>query len=166
MTRPTKSVSQMTRKISKAEKQAREEMERKLVRNLQSKPEAWLSMNKKELAIFNKLAKLNENFTEADSISLSMLTKSMHRYHLLNYKLEELDEIHECSMELEKRIKAYEKSITTHMTALCIPLSQRLRLSNEMAKLMIEEKKLEQMNTKNKQEVNPLLALLEEDDDE
>ncbi|HFJ9299702.1 TPA: hypothetical protein ACGW3J_003315 [Bacillus paranthracis] len=164
MTRPTKSVSQMTRKISKAEKQAREEMERTFVRNLQSKPEAWLSMNKKELAVFNKLAKLNANFTEADSISLSMLTKSMYRYQLLNNKLEELDELHECSMELEKRIKAYEKSITTHMTALCIPLSQRLRLSNEMAKLMIEEKKLEQMNGKQDLPENPLLALLKEVD--
>ncbi|MDA1906036.1 hypothetical protein PDK24_09455 [Bacillus cereus] len=164
MTRPTKSVGQMTRKISKAEKQAREEMERKLVGNLQSKPEAWLSMNKKELVTFNKLAKLNENFTEADSISLSMLTKSMYRYHLLNSRLEELDALDECSVDIEKRIRAYEKSIITHMTALCIPLSQRLRLSNEMAKLMIEEKKLEQMNGAVVQEVNPLLTLLEDDD--
>ncbi len=50
------------------------------------------------------------------------------------------------------------------MTALCIPLSQRLRLSNEMAKLMIEEKKLEQMNGAVVQEVNPLLTLLKDDD--
>ncbi|MED1565334.1 hypothetical protein [Bacillus paramycoides] len=164
MTRPTKSVSQMTRKISKAEKQAREEMERKLVRNLQSKPEAWLSMNKKELEVFNKLTKLNENFTEADSISLSMLASSLYNYEELSAAARELDIYDEARGSLERRTLAYDKAVQQHMAALSIPLSQRLRLSNEMAKLMIEEKKLANMEAQNTQTINPLLALLEDDD--
>lgn len=164
MTRPTKSVRQMTRKISKAEKQAREEMERKLVRNLQSKPEAWLSMNKKELAIFNKLTTLNENFTEADSVSLSMLASSLYSYEELSAAARELDIFDEARSGLERRALAYNKAIQQHMAALSIPLSQRLRMANDMAKVMIEEKKLEQMNGKQNLPENPLLALLKEVD--
>lgn len=84
----------------------------------------------------------------------------------MNTELEELEIFDELSVDLEKRIHAYERSIIAHMKDLCIPLSQRLRLSNDIAKLMIEEKKLEQMNQQNNQAINPLMALLEEDDDE
>ena len=49
------------------------------------------------------------------------------------------------------------------MKQLCIPLNARLSLANDMAKVMIEEKKLAQMNGEVKA-VNPLLALLEDDD--
>ncbi|PEF42405.1 hypothetical protein CON72_03825 [Bacillus wiedmannii] len=161
-----KSIDQVKQKMSKAEREARTEAEKQVVTNIQTKPKAYSFVSKPMKRIFNKLIKLNENFTESDSMSLSMLTKSLYRYELLNNRLEELDELDELSVDLEKRIHAYERSITAHMKDLCIPLSQRLRLSNDIAKLMIEEKKLEQMNQQNKQEANPLLALLEEDDDE
>ena len=52
------------------------------------------------------------------------------------------------------------------MKQLCIPLSNRLSLANDMAKIMIEEKKLEQMQAESVPTLNPLLALLEDDDDE
>ncbi|WP_090813824.1 hypothetical protein [Bacillus nitratireducens] len=161
-----KSIDQVKQKMSKAEREARTEAEKQVVTNIKTKPKAYPFVSKPMKRIFNKLMKLNENFTESDSMSLSMLTKSLYRYELLNNRLEELDELDELSVDLEKRIHAYERSITAHMKDLCIPLSQRLRLSNDIAKLMIEEKKLEQMNQQNKQEANPLLALLEEDDDE
>lgn len=48
---------------------------------------------------------------------------------------------------------------------LCIPLSQRFRLANDLAKVMIEEKKLAQMNAEGIQTVNPVLALLEDDNE-
>ncbi|MBY0196412.1 hypothetical protein H7U05_03720 [Priestia megaterium] len=161
--RPTKSVSQMTRKISKAERKAREEAEAKVVTNLKSKPEPCFPMifNDEKRAIFDRLSALNENFTEADSISLSMLTISLYRYNELYEVLRTMDVLDERAALLEKRIHAYEKSITAHMNLLCIPLNQRLRLANDMAKIAIEEKKLEDMNNQQPQEVNPLLALLE-----
>ncbi|MEH7031532.1 hypothetical protein V7054_05060 [Priestia megaterium] len=161
--RPTKSVSQMTRKISKAERKAREEAEAKVVTNLKSEPEPCFPMifNDEKRAIFDRLSALNENFTEADSISLSMLTISLYRYNELYEVLRTMDVLDERATSLEKRIHAYEKSITAHMNLLCIPLNQRLRLANDMARLAIEEKKLEQMNEQKPQEVNPLLAILE-----
>ncbi|MFP8643357.1 hypothetical protein ACLHWY_17665 [Priestia aryabhattai] len=159
--RPTKSVKQMTRKISKAERKAREEAEAKVVTNLQLKPVPQGQLNEVQQIIFNNLVKLNDSFTIADSISLTMLARSMHRYNVLNDVLHELDVLDEEAASLEKRIYAFDKSIIAHMNLLCIPLSQRLRLSNDMARLAIEEKKLEQMNEQKPQEVNPLLAILE-----
>lgn len=159
--RPTKSVNQMTRKISKAERKAREEAEAKVVTNLQSKPEPQGLLNESQQIIFDNIVKLNDSFTIADSISLTMLARAIHRYNVLNDVLGELDVLDEQAASLEKRIHAFDKSIIVHMNLLCIPLSQRLRLSNDMARLAIEEKKLEQMNEQKPQEVNPLLAILE-----
>ncbi|AAT57265.1 MULTISPECIES: hypothetical protein [Bacillus] len=161
-----KSVAQVKQKMSKDTREARIEAEKQVVTNIKTKPKAYPFVSKPMKRIFNKLIKLNENFTESDSMSLSMLTKSLYRYELLNTELEELEIFDELSVDLEKRIHAYERSIIAHMKDLCIPLSQRLRLSNDIAKLMIEEKKLEQMNQQNNQAINPLMALLEEDDDE
>ncbi|MEH6854079.1 hypothetical protein [Priestia megaterium] len=165
--RPAKSVKQMTSNISKAERQAREEAEAKVVTNLKSKPEPCFPtiFNDEKRAIFDRLSALNESFTEADSISLSMLTISLYRYNELYEALRTIDILDERTASLEKRIHAYEKSITAHMNLLCIPLNQRLRLANDMAKIAIEEKKLEDMNNQQPQEVNPLWALLEDDDE-
>ncbi|HDR7260259.1 TPA: hypothetical protein QCX12_003982 [Bacillus paranthracis] len=161
----TTPVSQLSMKISKAERAARQEMEQKYVTNVKTKPKPVLAVSKLEKKLFDKLSELNDIFTEADSISLTMLSKSMYRMELLSERLEELDEMDERAADLEKRIQAFERSVAMHMKDLCIPLSARLRLSNEMAKLMIEEKKLANMETQNQQVVNPLLALLEDDDD-
>lgn len=163
--RPTKSVHQMTRKLSKAERAAREKMEVEVVQAA-TKPKPMDFINKVEKKLFNKFVKLNDNFTEADSVSLSILTKSLARYTALSNRLEELDDFDERCIQLEKRIHAYDKAILGHMQSLCIPLNQRLRLSNEMAKLMIEEQKLQQMQQDGMKEINPLLAILGDDEDE
>ena len=159
--------SQMTGNMSKLERQVRKQLEEEEAKKPKTTPKPAFHMSKIEGKIFKNLAKLNENFTEADGYSLSMLTKSMCRYNRLNARLDELDPTDEQCISLEKRIHAYDKSMNLHMTSLCIPFNQRIRLSNEMAKLIIEEKKLEQLEQNNKpQEVNPLLALLMENDDE
>lgn len=159
-------LSEMTGKMSKLERQTRAEIEAKVKSVPRTKPKPIMTISQLEKKLFNKLTRLNDNFTEADSISLTMLTKSVYRIGLLSERLEELDPMDERAVELEKRIQAYERSVAAHTKDLCIPLSARLRLNNEMAKLMIEEKKLANMETQNMPAVNPLLALLEDDDDE
>ncbi|PGA21963.1 hypothetical protein COL65_02420 [Priestia aryabhattai] len=161
--RPTKSVSQMTRKMSKAERQAREEAEAQVVTNLKSKPEPcfFMSLNEEQKAIFERFAALNENFTEADSISLTILSINLYHYNELYEVLHEMDVLDERAASLERRLHAYEKTITAHMNLLCIPLNQRLRLANDMARLAIEEKKLEEMNNQQPVEENPLWEVLE-----
>ena len=159
--RPTKSVNQMTRKISKAERKAREEAEAKVVTNLQSKPEPQGILNESQQIIFDNIVELNDNFTIADSISLTMLVRAIYRYNTLNDVLHKLDPLEEQAASLEKRIHAYDKSIMAHMNLLCIPLNQRLRLANDMARLAIEEKKLEEANNQQPIEENPLWEVLE-----
>lgn len=159
--RPTKSVKQMTRKISKAERKAREEAEAQVVTNLQSKPEPQGRLNESQRIIFDNIVKLNDSFTIADSISLTMLVRAIYRYNILNDVLYKLDLLDEQAASLEKRIHAYDKSIMAHMNLLCIPLNQRLRLANDMARLAIEEKKLEEANNQQPIEENPLWKVLE-----
>lgn len=160
MGRPVKSINKMTRKVSKFEKETRANLEETIVKRGNSKPKPWFPMNEKELEIFNNLVKLNDYFADADGISLSMLTKSLYRYELYSKKILELDIDDERCKRIEKNRRMAEQSIIQHMTMLCIPLSQRLRLSNDLSRLKVEQKKLEQMEDDNIQPENPLLALL------
>lgn len=116
--------------------------------------------------MFNKFVKLNDNFTESDSTSLSLLVSSLYAYEELKQAIQDTDILDDSRGGLERRALAYDKALQQHMSALSISLSQRMKMMNDMAKTMIEEKKLEQMNQQNIQAVNPLMALLEDDDDE
>jgi DNA repair ATPase RecN len=155
------STDQLKRKVSKAEIAARQEAESLLVTN-QTTPKASPLLNTEERKIFNKLKKRNGNYTENDSESLNLLSQYLHIWTKLKQAHNGLDIADEDAPDLEKRMIAIDKQISQHMSALAIPLSQRFRLANDMAKVMIEEKKLEQMEQQNKpQEVNPALAILE-----
>ncbi|MEW4130419.1 hypothetical protein [Bacillus cereus group sp. BfR-BA-01399] len=59
------------------------------------------------------------------------------------------------------RLEKFNKLINESMKQLCIPLNVRLSLANDMAKVMIEEKKLANMEAQNAPAINPLLAVLE-----
>ncbi|PFX73751.1 hypothetical protein COL39_13025 [Bacillus cereus] len=161
MANAAKPVAQVKQKMSKSDRAIRQQTEDKVVTN-NTKPKPASFLNKDASKVFHKLKKLNDNFTEGDSHSLSLLARNIYRYTLLNVQLDEMDVLDEESINLEKRIHAYEKAIHQNMVELCIPLSQRLKLANDMAKTLIEEKKLEAMNNKPVQEGNPLLSLLKE----
>ncbi|WP_281976062.1 hypothetical protein [Halobacillus litoralis] len=159
--RPTKSVSQMTSHISKAERDARKEAEDQVVNN-HTVPKVYDNLNKEERKVFHRLKKYNDNFTEADSISLNMVSMYIIMWSQLKEAHNELDIMDERLAGLERRITAIDKQINQHMTALCIPLNARLKLANDLAKTMIEEKKLEQMEGTKEFPVNPLDAVLEQ----
>ncbi|MES9771674.1 hypothetical protein ABWK50_11775 [Priestia megaterium] len=156
-----KSIVNNKQKMSKEERKIRAEMEETVVNQVKTEPKPLTFIKKAEETIFNQIVKLNENFTESDSISISLLTKAIYRFGVLSDVLDDLDPLDETATQLERRIHAYERSITTHMNLLCIPLNQRLKLANDVAKLAIEEKKLANMEAPQVQEVNPLLAVLE-----
>ncbi len=160
MGRNSKSVAQMTMKMSKDDIQARQEAEAMVVTN-QTKPKASPMLKKEEKKIFNKLKKRNDNFTEGDSDSLNLLAQYLHRWYQLKELLDSLNPLDDQAGSLERRMIGIDKQINQHMTALCMPLSQRLRLANDMAKITVEERKLEQMESQQKQEINPVYAVLE-----
>ncbi|AMQ05913.1 hypothetical protein [Sporosarcina psychrophila] len=166
MARPTKSVNQMTMNMTKDERETRLEAEAIVQAMAPKKPKPFSSLSKDEKKIFNKLVKLNDTFNEADSASLSILARSQFRYNALSDALNDLNPLDERTVSLERRIHAYDKAIVQHMSLLCIPLSHRLRLANDMAKVEIERKKMKQMNGQSIKAVNPLLALLNDDDDD
>ncbi|MFC0469566.1 hypothetical protein ACFFHM_03245 [Halalkalibacter kiskunsagensis] len=156
----TTSVSELKRHITKAELTARKEAEAQVVTN-QTTPKASPMLSKEERKLFNKIKKRSTNFTEADSESLNLLVHYLNRWYTLKQLLDDLDPLDEQATDIERRMIALDKQITVHMSALCLPLSQRLRLANDLAKVLIEEKKLASMNGQQKVEVNPALAILE-----
>lgn len=163
--RPTKSIQNMTAKVSKDERIEREKAEKRVQAMGKSKPEPVTPMNEAELAIFNKYAQLNDNFNEFDSTALSLLVKSLYHYNEYAQVVNELDVLDERRVGLIRQMLAFDKTIQQHCAALSISLTSRLRMANDMAKVAIEEKKLEQMNSQQPQEVNPLYALLREIDE-
>ncbi|MBD7937028.1 hypothetical protein H9655_08290 [Cytobacillus sp. Sa5YUA1] len=159
------STNQLKMKASKAQIAAREQAEELVVTNA-TKPKASPMLTSEERKMFNKLKKRNDNYTESDSESLNLLAQYLTMWYNLKQHYNALDVFDERSADIERRMIALDKQIAAHMSALAIPLSQRFRLANDMAKVMIEERKLQQMEVEKRQEVNPLLALLEDDDDE
>ncbi|MCC2419572.1 hypothetical protein OCD90_27615 [Bacillus pacificus] len=160
MANAVKPINQVRQKISKADRAARQEAEVLVVTDVKTKPKTVLAVSKLEKKLFGELSELNDNYAKVDSISLTMLSKNMYRMELLSERLEELDPMEERATDLEKRIQAFERSVTAHMKDLCIPLTQRLRMANDRAKVMIEEKKLEHILEQQPQDVNPLIDLL------
>lgn len=62
------------------------------------------------------------------------------------------------------RLEKFNKQVNEFMKQLCILLNARLAYANDMAKVIIEKKKLEQMMETNKpQPINPLLGIAEEE---
>ncbi|PGY51516.1 hypothetical protein [Priestia megaterium] len=161
MGRNTKTVNNMTSKLSKLERQERQKAEEMVLNDTKTPPTPTGTLKEAQKVLFDRYSQLNDNFSESDSTSLTALTRSVYRQNVLIDRLEELDELDEQAAELERRIHAYERSIVQQMNLLCIPLNQRLRLANDVAKLAIEEKKLANMEAPQVQEVNPLLAVLE-----
>lgn len=150
----------MSMKMSKAEIAAREEMEAKVVTNV-TKPKALSILTSEERKVFNKLKKYNDQFTEADSINLNQIAIYHVRWTELHVASQMYDLFSAEKAEAEKRMLALDKQINKLMQDLAIPLSSRYKLANDLAKVMIEEKKLAQMEGPQMKEVNPLLAVLE-----
>ncbi|HHQ2477319.1 TPA: hypothetical protein ACSPJ7_001502 [Bacillus cereus] len=148
-----KSVQHSTRKTSKHEREMREEMEDKYVTDKTS-PTIILPLSKDARKIFNKLKKRNEHFTQDDSASLTALAFALSEKGKSMELLQEYNPLSDEYRFLTKNISDYDKQAIQHMTALSIPLKDRLRLANEMTKIAIEEKKLQAMNQPQEQ-VNP-----------
>jgi hypothetical protein len=160
--RPVKSINQMSRKISKAERKVREEAEETVVTNAtQPKPNQVVKNNPEMKRLFNHMKKYNDHFTEADSIALNTLVFNVYMKVRHEVALDAMDMLDDNYERFLLRIDKFSKLGNEAMKQLCIPLNARLSLANDMAKVMIEEKKLAQFEEDQKQEVNPLLAVLE-----
>lgn len=160
------SVNNMTANISKDERKAREKAENEVKNIGIGAPEPVMVLNDMELTIFDKYVSLNDSFNSADSTALTLLVKSLYRYIEIDQAIGELDVLDDRRAGLIRQASTYDKAVQQHSSALSISLTSRLRMANDMAKVMIEEKKLANMEAEKVQAVNPLLALLEDDDDE
>jgi hypothetical protein len=156
------------RNYSKAQRDAKQQAENMIVTNV-TKPKAneIVKSNGTMNKMFNRIRKLNEHFTEADSIALNTLIFNLYIKTQNEQKLISIDLDDENYTPYLIRLEKINKQINESMKQLCLPLNSRMSLANDMAKIMIEEKKLQQIEQQNKpQEINPILALLEADDDE
>lgn len=161
--RPTKSVKEMSRKMSKTEIAAREEAESQVVTNQTTPKQNNVVKNSKPMrTLFNQLKKYNDHFTEADSIALNTLTFNLHMKFAHEEQITTMNMLDDNYDLFIKRVEKFNKQITESMKQLCIPLNARLSLANDMAKVMIEEKKLAGMESEEEKPVNPLQTLLDQ----
>lgn len=163
MARPTKSIGTLRKNLTKDEIFARLEAESMVVTNATSpKPNDIVKSNPAMKKLFNQLKKLNDHFTESDSIALNTLVFNMYLKSRNERKLSELDDEAEDYERYLIRIEKLNKLVNETMKQLCIPLNARLSLANDMAKIMVEERKLSQIEEANREApINPLLAVLE-----
>ncbi|MGG0590529.1 hypothetical protein ABEY80_11855 [Priestia megaterium] len=154
-------VDNLSRKISKDEKNARKMAENEINSIGIGTPEPIMPLNDAEQKLFDKYVELNDSFNAADSTALTLLVNSMYVYTELILAAKELPVTDEDRASLERRALAFDKAVQQHAASLSISLTNRLRMANDMAKVMIEEKKLANMEAPQVQEVNPLLAVLE-----
>lgn len=166
MANQAKSLSAGRQNFSRAQIAARQSAEEMVVTN-QTKPKANETVKNHSIMrkLFNKLKNLNDHFTEADSIALNTLTFNIYHRALNENRINEYDIEDERYERFLLRIEKFNRMIDNSMKQLCIPLNSRLSLANDMAKVMIEEKKLEAMEASTVQEVNPVYALLKDIDE-
>lgn len=113
---------------------------------------------------FNKLKKLSPFFTDADSKDLNTMAYNLYLKSEQEQKLIAIDEEYELNEDYDKilnRLEKIDKKIDTASKNLNIPLSQRLRMSSDLAKLYLEQKKLDAMSQQPQQQINPLMKVLE-----
>ena len=162
MANQAKLVGSGSQNFSKAQLAARQEAEQLVVTNATKPKMNEVTKNHASMKkIFNQLKKYNDHFTEADSIALNTLVFNLHMKVIHELELAKLNVLDDNYERFLLRLEKFNKQINESMKQLCIPLNARLSLANDMAKVMIEEKKLQQMEGPQVKEVNPLLAVLE-----
>jgi DNA repair ATPase RecN len=162
MARPTKSITTVSKNMTKAEIAARTEAEATIAALTNSKPKPTMPLSNAEKKIFRRMSKLNDSYCDADSSTLTQLAIATVKSAQLKEAMEDLDLLDERHEKLERRFVAIDKVIQSHINALSMPLTSRLRMANDMAKVMIEERKLEQMNGPEVKLINPAYNILEE----
>lgn len=157
-----KLLANTSRNLSKAQIAARQQAEELVVTNATApKATEIVRASPAVRKIFNRVRKYNDHFTEADSIALSTLAYNLHLKHMNETELLALDVTDDEYDKYLNRLDKLDRKINDSMKQLCIPLNARLSLANDMAKVMIEEKKLQQMSNEAVPAANPLLAVLE-----
>lgn len=161
-----KAIDNQSRHNSKAQIEAREKAEAKYVTNgtkpVMSEDVKSVPAMKK---VFNKMVKSHPHWTEDDSIPLNDLVYYLHlqidhKKRLLN--VDETDGFEDDFERIQLRLEKIDKKIDTALKRLLMPLDSRMTLAHNMAKIALEEKKIEQaMNQNQPKEINPVLELLQ-----
>ncbi|KAB7640283.1 hypothetical protein [Bacillus sp. B3-WWTP-C-10-D-3] len=158
-----KPVDQLTGNLSKPQIEAREMAQNLIVTN-GTKPTMndIVKNNPVMKKTFNKLKKLSDLFTDADSKDLNTMTFNLYLKAEQERKLIAIDESIELNENYDhilNRLEKLDKKIDTASKNLGLTLTQRLRMSSDLAKLYLEQQKLNATSQPQQQE-NPLMELL------
>lgn len=157
-----KPVDQLTGNLSKPQIEAREMAQNLIVTN-GTKPTMnnVVKNNPVMKKTFNKLKKLSDLFTDADSKDLNTMAYNLCLKEIQEEKLVAIDEsigMDENYDHILNRLEKLDKKIDTASKNLGLTLTQRLRISSDLAKVYLEQKRLDAMSQPQQQE-NPLLKI-------
>lgn len=148
------------RNYSDAQRKARAEAEKKLLKPTEDKPKASKKLTKDERRIFNYYVKLDDGFCLNDSGVLTALAIAKHQYDVITDAINDLDVFDPQRKDLEKRAQAYHRDFLACEKELKITRSERAKLVNEEMNRMLKEQELEQKAKTEEQPKNPLLEVL------
>ncbi|MED3552527.1 hypothetical protein [Cytobacillus praedii] len=118
--------------------------------------------------LFNKIKKYSEYFTEDASDDINLLVVSLYQRDIQEEKLFKVMENEEAHGALDDeyeriqlRLNKINKDIDTARKNLGLSMNAKLRMANDLAKIMLEQKKIENMSGNSQpKEVNPVEALM------
>ncbi|MGR5963447.1 hypothetical protein ACT7DB_00580 [Bacillus cereus] len=158
-----KPVDQLKGNLSKPQIEAREMAQNLIVTN-GTKPTMndVVKNNPVMKKTFNKLKKLSDLFTDADSKDLNTMAFNLYLKAEQERKLIAIDESIELNENYDhilNRLEKLDKKIDTASKNLGLTLTQRLRMSSDLAKLYLEQQILNATSQPQQQE-NPLMNIL------
>ncbi|MED4267342.1 hypothetical protein [Priestia megaterium] len=138
MARPTKSVDDTNRNMTKQERAARKVVQEMLNQANSMPPEPIEELDKSETEIFDYLKNLNPFYSVRNSISLTHLAQNlvMRKKLYKEFKVMEFDDTDFDTQQ--KRIDKLDKSIESHMKKLSMSIEQQNKLAYDIAKMVQE----------------------------
>lgn len=112
--------------------------------------------------LFNKIKKYSEYFSESDSDDLNTLVFNLYLKEQQEEKMLTIDESEQLDENYERillRLDKIDKKIDTARKNLGLSMNARLRMANDLAKIMLEQKKIEKMGVQNNTDDDTALIL-------
>lgn len=157
----TKPVGEVTGNITKAVREAREKAEGQVFKFVAPKANEVTNSNLHIKKIFNKLKKMSDLFSESNEEDLNSLAYFIYHKKLNQLKMNELDIDDDEYERYLNRIEKYSKQIKPLQDSLAMTVSQKLKISNDLANTYLKEIELTHKLEPEREEKNPLYAVLE-----
>lgn len=158
-------IKNQKRNNTKAQVEVRTKMETRVNQGKPPKPDDEIKSIPSMKKMFSRLVRENPHFTENDSVPLNTLVFNLWLQSFERQKM--IDNVQNNGSrdeytEIQQSLTKITKDINGALKQLQMPLENRMVLANNLAKIELEEMKIDAMNGANQQVINPNQLALDE----